>query len=217
MFYTGLDLDIPKGSIVLLSGSSLSGTSTITKHVCADALERDEAVIYISTKDSGEKIQQWFSERTETKGLGIVDCISKSLRMDTDIKDSEWIKYVSSAVDLTGISVKYSDLLEKLWNVEDYEDIRIAIDSLSTLLMYSNEQTVFRFLHVLTGRIKKLDGYGIFTLEETSEDVETKSINQLMDIVTEVKENTLLFRGFGINKKVKFTIENGKLRMGEQQ
>ncbi len=215
MFYTDLDLDVPKGSIVLLSGSTLSGISTITKYLCLDALERDEAIIYISTKDSGEKIQQWFSERIETKGLGVVDCISKSLRMETDIKDSEWIKYVSSSVDLTGISVKYSNLLEKLWNVKNYEDIRIVIDSLSTILMYSNAQTVFRFLHILTGRIKKLDGYGIFTLEETPEDVETKSINQLMDVITEIKENKMLFRGFGINKEVTFKIENGELRVGE--
>lgn len=211
MFYSDLDVNIPKGSIILLSGPPRSGTSTIVKHICLDALKRNEAVIYVSTKDAGDKIQKWFSERTDTKGLGILDCISKSLRLETNIEDTENIKYVSSSVDLTGISVKYSSLLEKFWNTQKYTDIRVVIDSLSTLLMYSNEQTVFRFLHILTGRVRKIDGYGIFTMDETSEKAENSPINQLIDVITEMKENKMIYRGFGVQSEVGFEIKDEKL------
>lgn len=217
MFHSNLDVDIPKGSIILFSGPPRSGTSTIVKHICLNALEREEAVIYISTKDSGDKIYSWFSERTDTRGLGILDCISKSLRMETNIEDTENIKYVSSAVDLTGISVKYSSLLEELWNVKKYTEMRVVIDSLSTLLMYSNEQTVFRFLHILTGRVRKIDGYGIFTMDETSEKAENSSINQLIDVITEVKENKMIYKGFGVRSEVKFEIKNENLILEEKE
>jgi KaiC/GvpD/RAD55 family RecA-like ATPase len=214
MFYSDLDLDIPKGSTVLLSGPPLSGTSMIAKYICLDALKRKEAVIYISTKESGEKIQKWFSERADVQGLGIVDCISKSLRLETNIEDSDSIKFVSSSVDLTGISVKYSNLLERFWNIEEYKDIRVIIDSLSTLLMYSNVQTVFRFLHILTGRVKKIDGYGTFTLDEDPENPQVSSITQLIDIIIKIEKNKMTFRGFGIKSDLEFNIEGEKLIIG---
>lgn len=214
MFHSKLDINIPKGSNILLSGPPLSGTSMIAKYICFDALERKEAVIYISTKESGEKIQKWFSERTDIKGLGIVDCISKSLRLKTSIEDSNSIKYVSSSVDLTGVSVKYSGLLERFWNIEEYKNIRITIDSLSTLLMYSNVQTVFRFLHILTGRIKKIDGYGIFTLDEDPENPQVAPIKQLIDILTKIDKNKINFSGFGVKEEFEFEIKEGKLIVG---
>jgi len=214
MFHSKLDIDIPKGSNILLSGPPLSGASMIAKHICLDALERKEAVIYISTKESGEKIQKWVSERTDIKGLGIVDCISKSLRLKTNIEDSNSIKYVSSSVDLTGVSVKYSGLLERFWNIEEYKDVRVTIDSLSTLLMYSNVQTVFRFLHILTGRVKKIDGYGIFTLDEDPETPQVAPIKQLIDIIIKIEKNKIIFSGFGIKEEFEFEIKEGKLIVG---
>jgi KaiC/GvpD/RAD55 family RecA-like ATPase len=214
MFHSKLDINIPKGSNILLSGPPLSGTSMMAKYICLDALERKEAVIYISTKESGEKIQKWVSERTDIKGLGIVDCISKSLRLKTNIEDSNSIKYVSSSVDLTGVSVKYSGLLERFWNIEEYKNIRVTIDSLSTLLMYSNVQTVFRFLHILTGRVKKIDGYGIFTLDEDPENPQVAPIKQLIDIIIKIEKNKIIFSGFGIKEEFEFEIKEGKLIVG---
>ena len=213
MFHSNLDLDISKGSTILLSGAPLSGASTITKYICLDALKRKEAIIYISTKENGEKIQKWFSEKTDIKGLGIVDCISKSLRLETNIEDSNSIKFVSSPVDLTGISVKYSNLLERFWNIEEYKDIRVIIDSLSTLLMYSNVQTVFRFLHIFTGRVKKIDGYGIFILDEVPENSQVTSINQLVDIIIKIEKNKMLFTGFKIKSDFEFDIKGEELIM----
>ncbi|MCD6467201.1 MAG: recombinase RecA [Methanomicrobia archaeon] len=214
MFHSKLDIDVPKGSNTLLSGPPLSGVSTIAKYICLDALKRKEAVIYISTKENGEKIQKWFSERTDIKGLGIVDCISKSLRLKTSIEDSNSIKYVSSSVDLTGVSVKYSNLLERFWNIEEYKDVRVTIDSLSTLLMYSNVQTVFRFLHILTGRVKKIDGYGIFTLDEDPETPQVAPIKQLIDIIIKIEKNKIIFSGFGIKEEFEFEIKEGELIVG---
>lgn len=214
MFYSKLDIGIPKGSNILLSGPPMSGVSTIVKYISLDALKRKEAVIYISTKETGERVQKWFSERTEIDGLGIVDCISKSLRLKTNIEDNKSIKFVSSSVDLTGISVKYSNLLERFWNVEEYREIRIVIDSLSTLLMYSNVQTVFRFLHILTGRIKKIEGYGLFILDGNPEDPQVAPVKQLVDVLAIIEKNKIIFVGFGINREYEFRIEGDELIFG---
>jgi hypothetical protein len=55
--------------------------------------------------------------------------------------------------------------------------------------MYSNLETVFRFLHVFTGRIRSIDGFGIFFLDSgMHEEKEYTTLRQLFDGVVEVEE-----------------------------
>jgi hypothetical protein len=64
----------------------------------------------------------------------------------------------------------------------------VFVDSISTLLMYSNLETVFRFLHVFTGRIRSIDGLGIFVLDSAMHDEkEYTTLRQLFDGVVEVE------------------------------
>ena len=81
-----------------------------------------------------------------------MDCVSKML--GGEAFETENIKIVSNPIDLTGIGVKISQFFEDFFMKKNIRKIQLHIDSLSTILMYSNIQTVFRFLHVFTGRIK---------------------------------------------------------------
>jgi len=61
------------------------------------------------------------------------------------------------------------------------------VHSLSTLLMYSDLQTVFRFLHVFTGRIQSVNGLGLFSIDSTSHDEQAmNTLKQLFDGVITV-------------------------------
>ncbi len=54
--------------------------------------------------------------------------------------------------------------------------------------MYSQLEVTYRFLHVITNRVKKLEGIGIYTLNSESFDERTVStIKQLMNTVIEVR------------------------------
>jgi len=64
------------------------------------------------------------------------------------------------------------------------------VHSLSTLLMYSDLETVFRFLHVFTGRIQSVDGLGLFCIDSTAhEDQTTNTLTQLFDGIVELSED----------------------------
>jgi len=64
------------------------------------------------------------------------------------------------------------------------------VHSLSTLLMYSDLQTVFRFLHVFTGRIQSVNGLGLFSIDSTSHDEQAmNTLKQLFDGVITVPED----------------------------
>jgi hypothetical protein len=64
------------------------------------------------------------------------------------------------------------------------------VHSLSTLLMYSDLQTVFRFLHVFTGRVQSVDGLGLFSIDSTAHDDQSlNTLKQLFDGIVNVPED----------------------------
>nr|WP_245799905.1 hypothetical protein [Haladaptatus litoreus] len=55
--------------------------------------------------------------------------------------------------------------------------------------MYSNLQTVFRFLHVFTGCVQSAEAFGLFIIDSTAHDNQTMStLRQLFDGEIEVRE-----------------------------
>jgi hypothetical protein len=54
--------------------------------------------------------------------------------------------------------------------------------------MYARLEVTFKFLHVITNRMKKLEGIGIYVLNSESFDERTvATIKQLMNMVVEVR------------------------------
>jgi hypothetical protein len=99
------------------------------------------------------------------------------------------VKYTSSPVDMTGIGIKLSETLESFYQGHGVDRTRVMVHSLSTLLMYSDLQTVFRFLHVFTGRIQSVDGLGLFCIDSTAHDDRTmNTLKQLFDGIVTTEE-----------------------------
>jgi predicted regulator of amino acid metabolism with ACT domain len=104
--------------------------------------------------------------------------------------DSDLVKYASSPVDMTGIGIKFSEFVEEFYSDRGVRQNRIMVDSLSTLLMYSDLQTVFQFMHVITSRIEDADAVGVHIIESTAHDAETmNTLKQLFDGLVEVDDD----------------------------
>jgi KaiC/GvpD/RAD55 family RecA-like ATPase len=150
-----------------------------------------EGCVVVTTRDSSDRVltdfQSLLTAPDETH-LGIVDCVTK--HQGRSANDTEMVKYTSSPVDMTGIGIKFSEFIEEFYTKRDVKRNRVAIDSLSTLLMYSDLQTVFRFMHVLTSRIEDAEAIGIHVLESTAHDAETlNTLKQLFDGIVTVEED----------------------------
>jgi len=64
----------------------------------------------------------------------------------------------------------------------------MGLHSLSQLLMYADVKTVFRFLHILTGRISSADALGVCTLDSEAHDGQTvHTVRQLFDGMIETR------------------------------
>jgi archaellum biogenesis ATPase FlaH len=91
---------------------------------------------------------------------------------------------------MTGIGIKLSEFLQGFYQNRGIERNRVMLHSLSTLLMYADLQTVFRFLHVFTGRIQSVDGLGVFAIDDSAHDDQTmNTLKQLFDGIVTTQED----------------------------
>jgi len=197
---------IKKGSNIMLIGPPMCGKEIILYSILYyGAANNENAVITVTTRESATHILEWFKEQKLTLPLsriGIVDCVTKTLGGAS--VENENIKIASSPVDLTGIGVKISQFFEEFFMKKNIKKTQLHINSLSTILMYSNIQTVFRFLHVFTGRIKAAGSMGIYVIESGMHDEQAIStLKQLFDGMIEIKsENDKYFiRAVGLSPK----------------
>ena len=217
---------IRKGSNIMLIGPPMSGKEIILYSIMYNGAARnDNAVITVTTRESATHILEWFKENKlalPLSRIGIVDCVTKTL--GGAAVENENIKIASSPVDLTGIGVKISQFFEEYFMKKNIRKTQLHINSLSTILMYSNIQTVFRFLHVFTGRIKAAGALGIYVIESgMHEEQSIATLKQLFDGMIEIKtENDKNFiRAVGLSPKptpwFEFEIEGAGIKIVGQR
>ena len=187
-------------------------------------LEGEYAIVLSTNERAAEVIDFFKLSGTDKRFIGVIDAITKS--STPSIADTARLMFVSSPTDLTGIGIKFSSMIETIFEGEFSEGeaglfpppIRFCLNSISTLLMYRRLEVLHQFLHVFTAKLKKIEGVGVYLLNSESFDEKTLSmIKQLMTCVIDVKveQNISSMRIQGIRgvsgEWLKFTITKGQL------
>jgi KaiC/GvpD/RAD55 family RecA-like ATPase len=186
-----LDVEVEQGSNLLLSGPALTGKKQLAFDILASGVRNGEGAIVVSNTDGAKRVFEALEERVDytDRPVAVVDCVTRQQGV-SEARDDAQVRYTSSPVDMTGVGIKFSELLEEFYEQQAIERNRVFLDSLSTLLMYSDLQTVFRFLHVFTGRVQSVDGLGLYAIDSTAHDDKTmNTLKQLFDGVIETHED----------------------------
>ncbi len=182
---------VDPGTNILVSGPPLTGKRKLSMELLADGANAGEGSVIVTTRDSADRVVADYRSLLDAPAetpFGVVDCVTQ--HQGRSVQDSATVKYASSPVDMTGIGIKFSEYVEEFHSGRGLTRNRVMLDSLSTLLMYADLQTVFRFMHVLTSRIESADALGIHTIESTAHDEEAmNTLKQLFDGVLETGEN----------------------------
>jgi KaiC/GvpD/RAD55 family RecA-like ATPase len=182
-----LDVEIEPGTNLLVSGPPLTGKRSLGLDVLAGGVTAGNGAIVVTTKDGADRVLEDFADRVDYDGrpVAVVDTVTRQQGVG-DARDGDHVKYTSSPVDMTGIGIKLSEFLQAFYEERGIQRNRILLHSLSTLLMYSDLRTVFRFLHVFTGRVQSVDGLGLYAIDDSAHDERTmNTLKQLFDgIVT---------------------------------
>ncbi|MFB6299736.1 MAG: RAD55 family ATPase [Halobacteriales archaeon] len=167
----------------------MSGKYELILDLMINGFKNGEGGLLVSTNRDAESVISDFESRTQQplSLLRLVDCVSEQQNAPGTLSE-DVVEYVSSPADLTGIGIGVSEQLQGLGE-QGVNGIRIGFYSLSTLLMYAEVETVFRFLHVLTGRVSGADGLGLFSIDPTTHDQGTvNTLKQLFDGMIELRD-----------------------------
>ncbi|MFB6163861.1 MAG: hypothetical protein ABEJ31_01755 [Haloarculaceae archaeon] len=181
-------------NILVLAPAFPDGASGVCFDLLADDDPDETAVLSISYRKSpGEWIDDW----TETVGtppatglvLAVGDRSHPGEDADLQRTGEPWrIETVEKAADLTGIGIVLSDFLATAGERDG--PTRLCFDSLTALLQFADLKRTFRFLHVVTGRVKTADAVGHYHIDPRAHDEQTlATITGLFDAVVEVDDD----------------------------
>jgi KaiC/GvpD/RAD55 family RecA-like ATPase len=170
------------GTNILVTGSATTGSHEFVRRAVSTGIEKDDGIVYVTTNEPAEEVLGQYNGARDR--FTVVDCVSESQNVDTDVSDT--VRLAGSPSDMTGVGIEVSDILKELWENRGIERNRVCLDSVSTLLMYSDLETVFRFLHVFTGRVRSIEGFGLFVIDPgMHDDKDYSTLRQLFDATVE--------------------------------
>ncbi|WP_135304627.1 DUF7504 family protein [Haloarcula amylovorans] len=191
------ETSVEPGTNLLLRGPPLTGKRQLAMEILAAGAATTEGTVVVSTRDSAERIRTDYGtlfDEMATNAIGIVDAVTQ--HRGHAVEADDYTKYVSSPNDMTGLGVKFAEFVQSYYVEGRVERMRVFLDSLTTLLLYTNLQTVFQFMHVFTSRVENADALGLYTIESTVHDEETlDTLTRLFDGTITVDAETATLSG----------------------
>jgi hypothetical protein len=183
--------DVEQGACVLLLTPSIHES---TAEACHDLLtppdSREQNILWVTyTRSPDACVRDWSSHAGERPrnarivGVGETTRAASAASGDETLTN-ETVETLANPSDLTGLGIQLSEILKE-WGDNGNETVA-CFDSLTALLQYADLQTVYKFLHVLTGRFDTADVTAHFHLDPDACDQQTVStLTSLFDAVVE--------------------------------
>lgn len=178
------------GSNVLVRGPSLAGKRALALELLA-ALPADERPVVVSAAADVERVRRDLVTAGGAE-LGancyVVDAVRSQVSGKTTVRTDggdrrTW--FASSPNDLTGVGISTTRALSAVH--ADGGRPRIVVDSVSTLLQYNSLERIYRFLHVMNGRVRSVGGITIQVVHaDAHTDREVATLAHLFDTVIDV-------------------------------
>ena len=141
------------------------------------------------TESATEFVDRWNERCGASPARGGVVAVGAS---EGHIDNPAWaVRTVENPSDLTGVGIELSELLSGMASAaDDDEEIAVCFNSITSLLQYADVQRAFRFLHVITGRVKTVGGVGHYHIDPEAHDRKTlATLKGLFDAVVEIDED----------------------------
>lgn len=211
-----LNSGLRPGSLCIILGEPLCGKEVLAKEFFYKGLENGEAGIYITTNNFAEDIVNemeefgWsLSKYNADKNVSykIIDTYSQTV--NPKVEETKNILYVSAATDLAGLSSKVVEAITTL--TANFKNLRMVLDSLSSIITFITPSAAIRFLSFLKARIRLVKGTFVSILEsELTEKSIMMQILQLADVIIEIKDHELYVRQRGRASAI------GEFKIGEK-
>ncbi len=179
-----LEEGFPEGSTILLRGAPGVGKSTFCSQFLDKGLEDEQGGLFIALDDAPDDVlanAQSFGWDFEEHEDSFLFLDAYSWRLGEEVEGTYTIQGPS---DLNQINMTLTDALRDIGDVKK----RMVIDSVSTLILYTDTSSAVKFLQVVSAKAKASDGVLLLTVEEGVQDEEDIStLNYVADGVIRFK------------------------------
>ncbi|MFB6305156.1 MAG: RAD55 family ATPase [Haloferacaceae archaeon] len=160
---------VQRGTNLLVTGPPMVGKQRLALELLAAGQRRGEGGLLVTTETPNARVAEAYAGLADDAGppLRIVDAVGEG--GGREVNDRYAVEFVSSPGDLTGLGIAMNKAFDA-FVAEGTDGVRVALDSLSTMLTYLDAERVFKFLHVLTGRVSSVGGLGVYTLNTAAAD-----------------------------------------------
>lgn len=173
----------PKNSTIILMGDEGTGKEAFINNFVFQGVSNDEKAMYVTLDGSPDDVK----EDAEYYGWDFSDYEDQIVFVDgyswqAGSADSKYA--LEGLSDLNQMNMTFTDALNDLGDGEK----RVALDSASTLLLYTDPTSAVKFLQVVGAKSTGAGGCLLITLQEGMHDEQTIStINHVADGVIKMK------------------------------
>lgn len=184
---------LPPGSAVLVYGPPFLGKEVLARRFVVHNAKAGTPALVIVTNTASADVRAHLVRMepalagAERQGLvRFVDTYSRSVGAAPDA-GTEGTEFLDGAMDLNGINLAVNKAQRGI--IAEHDTHAFVLDSISTLIAYSNPQTAFRFLQTLIGRIRRVGATSLFLMDHgMHSDAEVQMFKHLMTGVIEMKD-----------------------------
>ncbi len=184
---------VPAAGNALLLAPSIGGAE---RDACLDALSQhtfdSTRVVHVLYMESAverfKRIERHCHDHPVESAVIAVGSGGVVGRRGPEPDGDYFVEALTDAGDLTGLGVALNQVLSE-WD-QAGSDLALCFDSLSILLQYAEFDRVFRFLHMLTGKLATVDATAHFHLDPAAHDEsEIAQLTPIFDSIVDVDES----------------------------
>jgi hypothetical protein len=184
------DLPVPPvahGASVVVRGEPAAAPGKLAMRLLTPTSRERGGTLLIETDDTQRGVVARWSDSTDVplSRLAVVSC-DGGQHSDSDRLGAS--ACVSQPSDLTGLGIQYAKVARS-FTEGPRGRLRVGLDSVSTLQMFCDDvQTIYRFLHTFTGRIRTSGQLGVFVFNPEMHDPRVAGIvTQPFDVAVDVR------------------------------
>jgi KaiC/GvpD/RAD55 family RecA-like ATPase len=167
-------VEVPVGTSLLVTASEPAGTEFLFR-LLRQGYATGEELLVLTTDDPAGAIAEEFeslgadAEEGATGGVRVIDCQTDAVSVDDE---STVAQNVDTPRNLTDIGIGFKDAFDD-FEAAGVDRVRFGLLSLSVILSYVDQETVYRFCQTLTRGVEQEGALGLFLLNVDAHDEET--------------------------------------------
>ena len=183
---------LPERSSILLYGAPFLGKEVFTRQYILQNLQNKTPAVVVLTDAAASDVRKQLAASDskyplyEKAGLiRYVDTYSRSIGI---AENHPSIEYVDGLLNFNAVSLAINNAEREF--IREYPQHAFVLDSVSTLIAYTNAATAFRYLQVLLGKTKAAGATGLLTLSQGMHaDAEVQMVKHLVDGIIELRSD----------------------------